>query len=474
MNVTRNQDNSRKHCNNSGWPQRDSTEHEEYAGALTGSGITENNITNADRLESGMLEEILCPSNLNQAYKRVRKNKGAGGVDGMSVEDLLQYLKDNGEEIRQTITDGKYRPQPVLRVEIPKEDGKKKRKLGIPTAVDRVIQQAIAQVLTPIYEPQFSDNSYGFRPKRSTHDAIRACQKNIRDGYKYVVDMDLEKFFDTVNQSKLIELLSRSVEDGRVISLIHKYLKAGAVTRVGRFEETKLGVPQGGPLSPLCGNILLNELDWELERRGHRFVRYADDMLIFCKSKRAAKRTLANLIPFIESKLFLKVNREKTEVAYVGKVKFLGYAFYITKDKDAGLRVHPKSVAKMKTKIRKITSRSNGMSYEQRKIKLKQFITGWVNYFILADMKKLLKETDKWLRRRIRMVIWKQWKRVRTRYAMLKKLGIVNWVAWEGANIRKGYWRCARNPIIAKAISAERLKKAGYLNFLDYYESVRV
>lgn len=474
MNVTRNQDNSRKHCNNSGWPQRDSTEHEEYAGALTGSGITENNITNADRLESGMLEEILCPSNLNQAYKRVRKNKGAGGVDGMSVEDLLQYLKDNGEEIRQTITDGKYRPQPVLRVEIPKEDGKKKRKLGIPTAVDRVIQQAIAQVLTPIYEPQFSDNSYGFRPKRSTHDAIRACQKNIRDGYKYVVDMDLEKFFDTVNQSKLIELLSRSVEDGRVISLIHKYLKAGAVTRVGRFEGTKLGVPQGGPLSPLCGNILLNELDWELERRGHRFVRYADDMLIFCKSKRAAKRTLANLIPFIESKLFLKVNREKTEVAYVGKVKFLGYAFYITKDKDAGLRVHPKSVAKMKTKIRKITSRSNGMSYEQRKLKLKQFITGWVNYFILADMKKLLKETDKWLRRRIRMVIWKQWKRVRTRYAMLKKLGIVNWVAWEGANIRKGYWRCARNPIIAKAISAERLKKAGYLNFLDYYESVRV
>jgi len=473
MNVTRNRDNSRKHCDNSGWPQRDSAEHKEYAGALTDSGITENNITNADRPKEGMLEEILSPMNLNRAYKRVKKNKGAGGVDGMEVEDLLQYLKDNGEEIRQAIKDGKYRPQPVRRVEIPKENGKK-RKLGIPTAADRVIQQAIAQVLTPIYEPQFSDSSYGFRPGRSTHDAIRACQKNIRDGYKYVVDMDLEKFFDTVNQSKLVEILSRSIKDGRVISLIHKYLRAGVITRVGRFEETELGVPQGGPLSPLCGNILLNELDWELERRGHRFVRYADDMLIFCKSKRAAERTLENLIPFIERKLFLKVNRDKTEVAYVGKVKFLGYAFYINKNRDVGLRVHPKSVAKMKAKIRLVTARSNGMGYEQRKLKLKQFITGWVNYFKLADMKKLLKTIDQWLRRRIRMVIWKQWKRVRTRYTMLKKLGIVDWVAWEGANIRKGYWRAARNPIIAKAISAERLKKAGYFNFLDYYESVRV
>jgi group II intron reverse transcriptase/maturase len=284
--------------------------------------------------------------------------------------------------------------------------------------------------------------------------------------------MDLEQFFDTVNQSKLIEVLSRSIKDGRVISLIHKYFRAGVITRVGRFEETELGVPQGGPLSPICGNILLNELDEELERRGHRFVRYADDMLIFCKSKRAAQRTLENLIPFIEKKLFLKVNKEKTAVAYVGKVKFLGYAFYINKNRNVGLRVHPKSIIKMKARIREITSRSNGMGYEQRKEKLKQFVTGWVNYFKLADMKNLLKTTDQWLRRRIRMVVWKQWKRIRTRYAMLKKLGIVDWVAWEGANIRKGYWHVARNPIVAKAISAERLKKAGYFNFLDYYESV--
>jgi group II intron reverse transcriptase/maturase len=283
--------------------------------------------------------------------------------------------------------------------------------------------------------------------------------------------MDLEKFFDTVNQSKLIETLSRNIKDGGVISLIHRYLKAGVVV-CGRFEETELGVPQGGPLSPLCANIILNELDWELERRGHRFVRYADDMLIFCKSKRAAERTLENLVPFIEQELFLKVNREKTEAVYVGKVKFLGYAFYITKDRDAGIRVHPKSIAKMKAKIREITARSNGKGNGLRKLKLKQFITGWVNYFKLADMKKLLKETDKWLRRRIRLVIWKQWKRVRTRYAMLRKLGIVDWVAWEGSNIRKGYWRVASNSIVAKAISVERLKKAGYFNFLDYYESV--
>jgi group II intron reverse transcriptase/maturase len=473
MNVTWDWDKeSRKHCESSGWPQKDSAEHESYAGALTDSRITENNITNADRTEDGLLEEILAPSNLNQAYRRVMRNRGAGGVDGMQVEALWQYLKENGKEIRQSILDGKYRPKPVLRVEIPKEDGKK-RKLGIPTAADRVIQQAIAQVLTPIYESQFSDNSYGFRPGRSAHDAIRECQRNIREGYKYVVDMDLEKFFDTVNQSKLIEVLSQSIKDGRVISLIHKYLRAGVVTRMGRYEETERGVPQGGPLSPLCGNIILNELDWELVRRGHRFVRYADDMLIFCRSKRAAERTLENLIPFIERKLFLKVNKEKTAIAYVGKVKFLGYGFYINKDKAVRLRIHPKSVAKMKTKVRLITSRSNGMGNDQRKLLLKQLITGCVNYFKLADMKTLLIRTDQWLRRRIRMVIWKQWKKIRTRYTMLKKLGIVDWAAWEGANIRKGYWYCASNPIIAKAISAEKLKKAGYLDFLEYYESVR-
>ena len=272
------------------------------------------------------MERIVSRGNLNKAYKRVKKNKGAGGVDGMSVDELLQYLKDNGEVIRESVLAGKYKPAPVRRVEIPKDNGKK-RMLGIPTAVDRVIQQAIAQVLTPVDEPGFVETRYGFRPGKSAHDAIRKCQEYLNAGYVWTVDMDLEKFFDTVNQSKLIEILSREIKDGRVISLIHKYLKAGAVW-CGRFEETTTGVPQGGPLSPLCANIMLNELDHELEKRGHRFARYADDMVIFCKSKASAVQALEHIIPYIERKLFLKVNREKTEVSYAGRIKFLGYGFY--------------------------------------------------------------------------------------------------------------------------------------------------
>ena len=243
-----------------------------------------------------MLEKILERDNLNAAYKRVKRNRGSGGVDGMSVLELGAYLAAHKDEIRKAILDGKYRPSPVLRVEIPKENGKT-RPLGIPTAVDRVIQQAIAQVLTPMYESKFSETSYGFRPGRSAHDALKKSLEYINAGYKYAVDMDLEKFFDTVNQSKLIQVLSEDIKDGRVISLIHKYLKAGVIVR-RKFEETELGVPQGGPLSPLLANILLNELDRELERRGHKFVRYADDMIIFCKSKRAAGRTQENITPF--------------------------------------------------------------------------------------------------------------------------------------------------------------------------------
>lgn len=317
---------SRKPCCGKGWPQRDSAEHEGYAGAPTDKRITENNNTDVDSGGNKLLEEILSRDNLNRAYKQVKRNKGAHGVDGMEVEHLPQYLKDNGDELVKLVLDGKYRPNPVRRVEIPKDNGKK-RTLGIPTAVDRVVQQAIAQVLSPIFEPQFVETSYGFRPKRSTHDALRKCVEYANEGYTYVVDMDLEKFFDTVNQSKMIEILSRTIKDGRVISLIHKYLRAGAVSK-GRFEETEIGLVQGGNISPLCSNIMLNELDHELERRGIRFVRYADDLLLFAKTKRSAQRILEHIIPFIEGKLYLKVNREKTTVAYIGKVKFLGYGFY--------------------------------------------------------------------------------------------------------------------------------------------------
>jgi len=443
-------------------------EPEGYAGGQTFIWMTENNLTNADKPEYGLLEQILSPTNLNRAYKRVRSNRGSGGVDKMEVESLKDYLVMNKEKLIQSILDGSYRPNPVRRVEIPKEKGT--RKLGIPTVVDRVVQQAMAQVLTPVYEKQFSSNSYGFRPRRSAHQALNKCRSYITDGYKYAVDMDLEKFFDTVNQSKLIEVLSRTVKDGRVASLIHKYLNAGVVIR-NKFEETSMGVPQGGPLSPLLSNVMLNELDKELEKRGHPFVRYADDLVIFCKSKRSAERTLANIVPYIENKLFLKVNREKTKVAYIRGIKFLGYAFYVYKG-EGRLRVHPKSIAKMKERIRKLTSRSNGWGYARRKEALRQYITGWVNYFKLADMKMLLLKVDEWYRRRLRMVIWKQWKRLRTRGRNLMKLGLVKYKAWEFANTRKGYWRTAGSAILNRSVTSERLKQAGYIFFLDYYRAV--
>lgn len=469
MNVT---DKEIKCCQpqNEGSLQRDSSESEMYAGVHDSLGITENNITNANELKDGLLEQILDRNNLNSAFKRVKSNNGAHGVDGIGVNELLQYFKDNGDQLKQLILGGKYRPNPVRRVEIPKDDGKQKRKLGIPTVVDRVIQQAIAQVLTPIYEKQFSDNSFGFRPKRSAHDAIKRSQENIEQGYKYAVDMDLEKYFDTVNQSKLIEVLSRTIKDGRVISLIHKYLRAGVVVRQ-KYEETETGVPQGGPLSPILSNIMLNELDKELERRGHRFVRYADDLIIFCKSKRSAKRALENILPFIEKKLCLKANKEKTVVDYVGKVKFLGFTFYQYKGK-ARVRIHPKSIIKMKDKIREMTARSNGMGNEARVKKLRSYIMGWINYFKIADMKGLLLIIDEWMRRRIRMIFWKQWKRVRTRFKMLQTYGIDKQKAWEYANTRKGYWRISNSPILAQSLGNATIQKFGYINFSDYYQHV--
>lgn len=443
-----------------------------YAEACVSSRIAENNVTNIYLPTDRLLEKILDRDNMNKAYKKVKSKKGAGGIDKMGVDELLPYLKENGQNLIQQIKDGKYRPNPVRRVEIPKEEKGKVRKLGIPTVVDRVVQQAIAQVLTPIFEEQFSDNSFGFRPGRSAHDAIRKCQQYADEGYKYVVDMDLEKYFDTVNQSKLIEVLSRTIKDGRVISLIHKYLRAGVII-AHKFEETTLGVPQGGPLSPLLSNIMLNELDKELEKRGRRFVRYADDLQLFAKSKRSADRTLENILPYIEGKLFLKVNRQKTTVDYIGKVKFLGFTFYRYKGVTR-VRIHPKSMAKMKNKIRELTARSNGWGNEYRARKLKQYIIGWINYFKLADMKGLLKEIDEWLRRRIRAIYWEQWKKVKTRFRMLKYFGIDEDKAWEFANTRKGCWRISNSPILNRSLNNHKISSFGYIFFFDYYQRVCV
>lgn len=448
--------------------QRASAEQREYAEVCAPSKMTETDSTNTNEQTEGLLEQILSAENLNRAYKQVKRNKGAGGIDGMQVDELLPFLKEHKDELVQNLWDGKYRPKPVRRVEIPKENGKT-RKLGIPTVVDRLIQQAITQVLSPIFEKQFSDNSFGFRPKRSAHDALRRCQNHITESYKYVVDMDLEKYFDTVNQSKLIQILSETIKDRRVMSLIHKFLRAGVMAE-GLFEESPEGVPQGGPLSPLLGNIMLNECDHELEKRGHRFVRYADDLMIFCKSKKAAQRTLDHILPYIEEKLFLRVNREKTKVAHVNYVKYLGYSFYIYR-REGRLRIHPKSIQRLKDKIREVTGRSNGMGIEERRTKLNQVVRGWTNYFKLADANKLLTELDKWLRSRIRMVTWKRWKKTRTRFESLKKAGISKEQAWMWANTRKGYWRTAHSPILCQVLSNKRFERAGYLGFNQCYSA---
>ena len=445
-----------------------SAEQKEYAEVYAYQKITENNDIITNYWTNNLLDLILRKENLNKAYKRVKANKGKGGIDGMQVDELLPFLKENQETLIQEIRNGKYKPNPVRRVEIPKETKGEFRKLGVPTVVDRVIQQAITQELTPIFEEQFSENSFGFRPNRGAHDALRQCQKNVNDGYVYVVDMDLEKFFDTVSQSKLIEVLSRTIKDSRVISLIHKYLNAGVVAN-GKFERTEVGMPQGGPLSPLLSNVMLNELDKELKRRGHRFVRYADDCMIFCKSKKSAQRTLENIVPFIEGKLFLKVNRKKTKVAHISKVKYLGYTFYRYRGK-CRFRVHQKSIKKMKDKIRELTDRNKGISNELREKKYQAYVRGWINYFRLADMKKLLKETDEWARRRIRALYWKQWKKIKTKYRMLKALGLEHWKAKELACSRKGYWRMAQ--VLNQIFSNKIIAKLGYTSMLDYYLKV--
>lgn len=444
-----------------------SAEQKEYAEVSAHQRIAENNDIITDFQTDNLMEQILHKDNLNKAYKKVKSNKGAGGVDGMSVDELLGFLRDNQKQLIQQIKDGKYKPNPVRRVEIPKETKGEFRKLGVPTVVDRVFQQAITQVLSPIYEKQFSENSFGFRPNRGAHNALKQCQTNVNDGYVYVVDMDLEKFFDTVSQSKFIEVLSRTIKDGRVISLIHKYLNAGVISR-GMFEKTAVGMPQGGPLSPLLSNIMLNEMDKELTRRGHRFVRYADDCMIFCKSRKSAERTLENILPYIEGKLFLKVNRTKTSVAHISKVKYLGYSFYRYKGK-CRFRVHPKSVEKMKNKIRELTDRSNGWGNEYRALKLTQFIRGWVNYFGKADMKSLLRSNDEWLRHRIRAIYWKQWKKVKTKFKELKKLGVEEEKAWICANMRNGNWYCSGYFVLQTAFNNKKLRELGYPTFTEFY-----
>ncbi len=449
--------------------QMDTAERETQAGVGTSQKMNEMDSTNRTEQE-GMLEEILEPENFASALKRVKANKGSSGVDKMTVDELEPWYEEHGEVLRQRLLDGKYRPQAVKRVEIPKDKGKT-RQLGIPSVIDRMIQQAICQVVSPIYEEQFSDKSYGFRPNRSAHMALEQCIDYANRGYLWVVDMDLEKFFDTVNQSKLVQLLSNTIKDGRVISLIHKYLRAGIMTN-GMFEASPQGVPQGGPLSPLLGNVMLNECDQLLEVRGHCFVRYADDIRIFCKSRRAAERVLKSISEFLEDKLFLKVNREKTKVAYITHTDFLGYSFYQDKE-SIKLGTSKKSFKKLKDKLRTLTGRSNGMGIQERKSRINSLIRGWVNYFKLSNMRKRLEQLDGWLRRRLRMVTWKRWKKISTKFNNLKKTALDEKTAWMMANTRNKYWYVAGSGWMNIAIPNHYFDKAGYLSLTAYYAEVR-
>ena len=415
---------------------------------------------------SRLLEEVIDRENLNQAYKRVVKNGGSHGVDGMKVEALLPYLKQTGESLRQQLVEGRYQPQPVRRVEIPKPDGGV-RQLGIPTVVDRMIQQAIAQVLSPIFEKEFSAGSYGFRPGRSAQQAIEQAAAYMQEGNKAVVDIDLEKFFDRVNHDKLMSLLATRIADKRLLRLIRRYLESG-VMREGLISPAEEGTPQGGPLSPLLSNVMLHELDLELEKRGHRFCRYADDCNIYVRSRKAGNRVMASISQFIEKRLKLKVNREKSAVDSPTRRKFLGVSFYRKKD-GMGVRAHPQSIKRLKEKVRAVTMPANAMSMEQRVDRLNQIIRGWVNYFKVADIQKHCHKLDEWMRRRLRRCYWEQWKKIKTRYDNLVKHGIEARKAWEYANTRKGSWRIAKSPILCCILTTNFFRGIGLTSLSVVY-----
>jgi group II intron reverse transcriptase/maturase len=417
-----------------------------------------------------LLEKILCRDNLNAAYMRVKQNGGSAGVDKMTVEEMLPYLREHRDEIVTSIRWGRYKPKPVRRVEISKPDGGV-RLLGVPTVIDRMIQQAIAQVLQPVFEPTFSEHSYGFRPKRNAHQAIRKAKQHYDEGYTQVVDIDLAKYFDTVNHGILLELIGRKVKDKAVINLIHAYLKSGVMEN-GLISPTSEGTPQGGNLSPLLSNIYLTEFDRMLEERGHKFVRYADDCNIYVKSRRAAGRVMESCTKFLEGKLKLKVNQEKSRTGSPLKRKFLGFSLFKI-GKKTGIRAHENSLNRFKEKIRQLTSRKQAKSVELVLRNLKQYTTGWLGYYSIADMKSRIQSLSEWIRRRIRQIFWKQWKRIKPRHDNLVRLGVADSKAWEWANSRLGYWRVAGSWILTTSLTNKYLASIGYDDIAKRYEVLR-
>ncbi|MDU0331791.1 group II intron reverse transcriptase/maturase [Paenibacillus barengoltzii] len=450
--------------------QRDSVEREEYAGARSVDTRESKERDGANNL----LEKILERDNLNRAYKRVKSNHGAPGIDGMTVEAALPWLKEHREELLQSIRDGSYKPSPVRRKEIPKPDGSGVRKLGIPTVIDRVIQQAISQQLQPLFEPLFSEGSYGYRPGRSAQQAIKSVKTYADQGYSYAVEIDLSKYFDTLNHELLMNLLRKQIQDKRVTDLIKKYLKSGVMEN-GVRRETEEGSPQGGPLSPLLANIYLNEFDQEMKRRGVVVIRYADDIVVLAKSKRAATRLLESCRAYLENKLKLKLNAQKSKVVSVvarKHFKFLGFALG-KNGNGVYIRTHPQSLAKAKKKLKELTRRSQGRKVRQIMEDVKVYIRGWLGHFYVADMKRILQGWNEWLRRRLRMYIWKQWKKPRTKVQNLRKLGIPEWQAYQWGNTRLGYWRVAGSAILQRSITNEKLAQAGYYDFPAQYERLR-
>lgn len=422
---------------------------------------------------SSLMEQILSKENLNAAYLQVVRNKGAAGVDGMTVEELGAYLSENGEGIREQLRTRKYKPQPVRRVEIPKPDGGV-RNLGVPTVVDRFVQQAVAQVLTPIFEEQFHDHSYGFRPNRCAQQAVLKALEMMNDGHSWIVDIDLAKFFDTVDHDKLMTIFGRTIKDGDVISVVRKFLASGVMID-DEYEDTIVGTPQGGNISPLMANIMLNELDKELEARGLDFVRYADDLIIMVGSRQAADRVMKSVTRFIEENLGLKVNAEKSKVDKPKGIKYLGFGFYFDSfAKVYKAKPHPKAVAKFKAQMKKLTGRSWGVSNSYKVFKLNQLIRGWVNYFRIGSMKSLCERLDSNIRFRLRMCIWKHWKTAQNRAENLIKLGISRKFAWSTAYYGAHIAHVCQGGAMNMAVTKERLTRFGLVSMADYYAERRV
>lgn len=411
-----------------------------------------------------LLERIVSGRNVRRAYEQVMRNKGSGGVDGIEIEGFKSHVQSVWPVVKAQIQEGSYQPAAVRKVEIGKPEGGT-RTLGIPTLLDRMIQQAIAQELTIIYDGGFSKSSYGFRPGKNAHQALVKARQYVNDGYSHVVEIDMAKFFDRVNHDYLMNLLSERIRDKLVLKLIHRYLKAGAMID-GLATVNTEGTPQGGPLSPILSNILLDRLDKELEGRGHLFVRYADDVCVFVKSKRGAERVLKSLSVYLEKELKLEVNRTKSVATRAWKVKLLGHSFYHKKG-EKGLTIAKSSIAKYKSKVRSITSRSKPYAMYERYELLRLLNRGWAGYFKLNEAKSLFGELDKWVRCRLRLCYWKQWKLPSTRVKMLAKLGTPDWQAYQWGNTRKGYWRTSHSPILQRALNSSLLKREGYLSLTE-------